>query len=244
MTARVETGPKAEIKKMRRIGVIGGLGPQATIDFLDRLHKFSATVIPQFANRGFPPVMVDFVREAPMLVLPDGTPIEPLQPDPKLLAAAKRLGPHSDFLVIASNTPHFFKSQIEKASGKKVLSIVDVVVEEVKRRGYEKVAVLAVGVTLRNRLYQDPLETLGVECITPSERLVERMDNASWSLMEGKKPNMRPVNEASREFSEKADGIILGCTEFPLLMHSGGDDYNIINSTQLLAEAAVRYAIE
>lgn len=238
-----EREPRPDPNKMKRIGIIGGLGPQATVDFLDRMHKFAPTVIPQFANRGYPPLMVDFVREAPMLVEADGTPIEPLQPHPELLAAAKKLGPYSDFIVIASNTPHFFKDQIEQSSGKNVLSIVDVVIDEVKKRKYKKVGILAVGITLKNKLYQAPLEKLGVECVTVSDRLIERMDNASWSIMEGKKPNMRPVNEAVRELSGNVDGIILGCTEFPLLLHSKGNNYNNLNSTQLLAEAAIRYAI-
>jgi aspartate/glutamate racemase len=68
-----------------------------------------------------------------------------LRPNPGLLALARDLGSHVDFLIIASNTPHFFMGDIEKASGLKVLSMVDVVLDEVQRRACSKVGVLAIG---------------------------------------------------------------------------------------------------
>ncbi|MCH8987145.1 aspartate/glutamate racemase family protein, partial [Patescibacteria group bacterium] len=144
-----------QIPDMKTMGVIGGLGPQATMDVVARLHKVSQKLIPQFVNRGYPPILVGYFRDAPMVLREDGSVPDELQPDPRLLELARTLGLHVDFLIIASNTPHFFVREIEEASGRKVLSIVDAVLEDVQRRRCSKVGVLAIGETLQHRLYQD-----------------------------------------------------------------------------------------
>ena len=143
-----------EIPRMKTIGVIGGLGPQATMDFEEQIHQASQEMIPQYVNRGYPPMIVHYFRHAPMILNEDGSPQIPLKPDLRLLGAARQLGTNVDFLVITSNTPHFFQKQLEEVSGRKMLSIVDVARDEVKRRNLKKVGVLAVGVTLEHKLYQ------------------------------------------------------------------------------------------
>src|SRR3989338_2462263 len=148
---------------MKTIGVIGGMGPQATMDFEARIHRISQKLIPQFVNRGYPPMVVYYVREAPMVLNSDGSTPEKLEPAPQLLDAAKKLGAVADFLVIASNTPHFFKKEIEEAAGLRILSIVQVTLEKIKRERYKKVGIIAVGDTLKHRLYQEPLERMGLD---------------------------------------------------------------------------------
>src|SRR5947209_5112928 len=96
------TGAKA----MKTIGVLGGLGPQATMDFEARLHRAAQRLIPPHHNSGYPPMVVYYYRHAPVLLTEGGKPVTPYRPDPRLLEAAKRLGSLSDFLVITSNGTH------------------------------------------------------------------------------------------------------------------------------------------
>lgn len=173
-------------ENMKTIGVIGGLGPQATMDFVARLHKVSQELIPQFVNRGYPPLHVFYFHHAPMILNPDGSTPDVLEPDPRLLELAKIIGQNTDFVVIPSNTPHFFQKQLEEASGRKILSIVDVTLEEVERRHLKKVGVLAIGDTLKHRLYQDRLDAVGIGWETISGELVEKLDASIWAVMEGK----------------------------------------------------------
>src|SRR3989344_4303540 len=76
---------------MKTIGVIGGMGPQATMDFEARIHRISQKLIPQFVNRGYPPIVVYYVSEAPMVLNSDGSTPEKLEPAPQLLDAAKKV---------------------------------------------------------------------------------------------------------------------------------------------------------
>src|SRR3954468_23949818 len=92
------TGAKA----MKTIGVLGGLGPQATMDFEARLHRAAQRVIPPHLNSGYPPMVVWYCRHPPVVGAEDGRPELPLRADPRLLDAARRLGQMADFLVIPS----------------------------------------------------------------------------------------------------------------------------------------------
>ena len=91
---------------MKTIGVLGGLGPQATLDFEARLHAVAQRLIPQFWGSGHPPVVVYYHRDAPFRLTDEGRPVFPLEPHPVLVDAARRLGAWADFLVIASNGAH------------------------------------------------------------------------------------------------------------------------------------------
>lgn len=77
---------------MKTIGVLGGIGPQATIDFEARLHRVAQGLIEPHTNEGYPPLVSVYMRYPPVLVGPEGTPSDPLTVDPRLLDAARRLG--------------------------------------------------------------------------------------------------------------------------------------------------------
>lgn len=232
---------------MKTIGVIGGLGPQATMDFEERVHKVAQKLIPQFVNRGYPPMLVYYFRHAPMILAPDGSTPSVLEPDPRLLEAAKIVGSHADFLVITSNTPHFFKKQIEVAAGRPILSIVDVTIEEIKRRQLKNVGILAIGDTLKHKLYQNRLDEIGVAWIAIPEELAQKLDESIWAVMEGENsekltgPAKKAINYLRAQGTE---GIILGCTEIPLLLQAPTEEPDWLNPSQLLAEAAIRYALK
>lgn len=232
----------------KTIGILGGLGPQATMDLERRIHKASQELIPQFVNRGYPPLAVHYFRDAPMVLNENGDVPDVLEPSPGLLAAATHLGQVADFLIIASNTPHFFVQQIEEAAGKPVLSIVDLVIGEIKRRQPKKVGVLAIGETLQHRLYQNPLDELGIPWETITEDMSSRLDDSIYAFMEGKVGGGlgNAVSDAVLYLREQKhiDVIIFGCTELPLLYGSAVDYEGDINPAALLAEAAVKRAIE
>jgi aspartate racemase len=72
---------------MKTIGVLGGLGPQATMDFVQRLHQVSQRFLPHDANSGYPPMVVTYFREPPVVMAEDGRPASPVQVNPAQLLA-------------------------------------------------------------------------------------------------------------------------------------------------------------
>ena len=229
---------------MKRMGVLGGMGPQATIDFEAQVHAACQRLIPQEWNNGYPPMVVWYHRGLPMRMNDDGTPIFPMQAAPQLLEAAAQLGRWADFLVIPCNSAHIAQETIAEAAGCPLLSMVDVTLHDVTRRQWAKVGVL--GFNGAPRIYVDPLEGKGIVCATIDRALQSRLDAAIRAVMEGRdgvaeRDVARAAIAAIR--AQGVDGTIMGCTEIPLLLGSERDADDLLNPTALLAEAAVRFAI-
>ena len=227
---------------MKTIGVLGGLGPQATMDFEARVHRAAQQLLPQKFNSGYPPMVVLYVRHPAPLMDDSGAPFRPPRPDPRLLEAAKALGLMADFLVIASNSVHLFQADIEAASGRKVLSMIDVALEEVRRRGWRRVGVLGYGDPVVYTARMDGLG-LGFEVAEPATRAA--LDAAIVRLIEGRSDvSSDAAHAAVHELrAKRVDGIILGCTEIPLLLRDDAEAQDLLNPAQFLAEAAVKAAI-
>lgn len=230
---------------MKTIGILGGLGPQATIDFELRLHHAAQRLIPQQGNTAYPPLVSWFFREPPVLVSPDHPVPATLPPlNPRLLEAARALGSYVDFLVIPSNGVHLWQAEIEAAAGKPVVSMVDAVVDEVQRRGCRRVGLVdfrpaAWGV------YPPRLAQRGVAWVELPDGHRDSLAGVMRAVSEGRNGD---AEEAQVRLAlallraQHADGIILACTEFPLALSSALEP-DLINPAELLAAAAVRAAI-
>ena len=126
---------------MKTIGVFGGLGPQATMDFEARVHRVAQELIAPNVNSGYPPMVVYYYRFVPFVATETGEPERPLRPDPRFLAAAAQIGRLADFLVVTSNFLHLFQAEIEQVTGCELLSMIDLTVAEVQRRRWRRVGV-------------------------------------------------------------------------------------------------------
>jgi aspartate racemase len=230
---------------MKRIGVLGGVGPQATIDFEARVHAISQRLLPQDWSLSYPPMVVWYHRGFPIRMDGDGHPVTPREVDPGLVAGATQLGAWADFLVIPCNSAHVGLPEIEAAAGCPVLSMVAVVLDAVRERGWTKVGVL--GFNSAPGLYLSPLRQRGIACLEIDRALQAPLDTGLKAVMEGQ---IGPADEAAARAAiaalraQGAEGIVLGCTEIPLLLGDADQTGDLLNPAALLAEAAVRHAIE
>jgi aspartate/glutamate racemase len=229
---------------VQTIGVLGGIGPQATMEFERLLHQASQELVPPSAMEGYPPLVVHYCRFPPFLADGAGAPVLPRRPDPRLLEAASKLGALVDFLVVTSNATHLFQRDLESASGKEVLSVVELVVAEIGRRGWQRVGVVGFGDPV---VYTEPLAELGFISETPGAELQAPLDRAITRVMEGRvaEADERAALDAISELRARSvDGIVLGCTEIPPLLGHAATDPDLLDPLPLLAEAAVRRALE
>jgi len=231
---------------VKTIGIIGGLGPQATIDFEERLHKVSQKLIKKYRNEGYPPIITYFFRKPPIKLTKNGTVVIPLRPSTDFLKIIKKVANLANFLVVPSNTPHVFAKEIEKVSGKKFLNMIDLTIDEIKKLNFKKVGILAIGHTLSSGLYQKKLDEIHVSWITVDQSFEQKLDNAIFLLMEGNpKPLEKITNEAIKILREQeAEAIILGCSELPLAIDWTRKMKNLINPVDLLAEAAIKESMK
>jgi aspartate racemase len=228
---------------MKTIGVLGGLGPQATIDFEQRVHQVAQRLLPQRDNTGYPPMVVYYYRHPPVLLDATGHPLIPFQPNPKIFDAARILGQVADFLVITSNGVHLLQTELAQAAGRPILSMIDVTLDEVEGRGWGFIGVLGFRTPL---VYTQALEKRGLRWASIPVDLQEPLDEAILAVMEGR-DDAASVEQARQAVAalrqSHVDGIILGCTEIPLLLQADLDAPDLLNPAHFLAEAAVRQAM-
>jgi aspartate racemase len=238
-----EVSETSKETKLKTIGVLGGIGPQATMDFELRVHQVAQRLIPPQQNAGYPPMIVFYHRHPPILVNEDFSAKLPIEPDPRFLEAAKKVGTAADFVVITSNGAHLLQELVEKAAGRKVLSMIGATLDEIRRRGWKKVGVLGLG---EPRVYSQPLREMKIGCEMIDGELRAKLDAAIFKVMEGRIDDVAvaALRDAIRALrSKKVDGIVLGCTELPFLLPGNANDADLINPTQLLAEATVKFAM-
>src|SRR5687768_5111198 len=168
---------------MKTIGILGGIGPQATMELERRLHASAQRLIPQHRNSGYPPTVVYYVRDVPFVLEEGYRPRVPYEPNPKLLDGARLLGTACDFILIASNATHMLREHVERAAGRPVLSMIDAVLRDVRRRGWRRVGVIGLGDPL---VYTRPLDEMGVAHETVAGPLRATLDEGIFASMEGR----------------------------------------------------------
>jgi aspartate racemase len=240
--AQTPAPPAAVPPRWKTVGVIGGIGPQATMDFEERFHRAAQRRLPQRANGGYPPMVVLYHRRPPIVLDADGAPVMPVRLDVDLEASLEKLGPMVDFLVVTSNGAHLVQTHIEKAAGRPVLSMIDVTLEEVHRRRWKNVGVIGMG---EPTVYTERLKGMGIafETLPPARR--NALDAVMLGVMAGQ------LDRGGRQQAEEAiaflrqrrvDGVILGCSELPVVLGAKAEAPDLVNPVALLAEAAVERA--
>ena len=231
---------------MKTIGLLGGIGPHATMDFEQRLHIESRKLIPPNGNSGYPRLVVWYHRNPPFVMDENFVPKLPLTIHPDIAYGARMLGQVADFMILMANGPHFILDQFEKAAGKPFLSMIDTTLAEVKRRGWQHVGVMGFR-DPKVPVYTNPLNAQGIRTETLGDDQQALILDAVPHLMAGIETDADRVavrNGVELLRARGVEGVILGCTEFAFLYGQGTDAPGLINPAQLLAEAAVREAME
>jgi len=160
--------------------------------------------------------------------------------------AVKRAG--ADFLVICTNTMHKVADDVEEKVGLPLLHIADVTGDAIRERGLHRIGLLGTRFVMKEPFYQERLrDRFAIELLVPGEDDIAAIHQIIYNeLCEGKiKASSRRVcaDIISRLVNEGAEGIVLGCTELPLLIQPGDIYAPIFDTTQLHAEAAVNLAL-
>ncbi|KAA8999962.1 aspartate/glutamate racemase family protein [Affinibrenneria salicis] len=160
--------------------------------------------------------------------------------------ALKKAG--AEAIVICTNTMHKVAPDVEAACGLPLLHIADATAQQIKEQRLSKVGLLGTRYTMEQDFYrQRIIRRHGIEVITPDEAQRATLNQIIFQeLCLGK------ITESSRERVKQmiaqlqlqgAEGIILGCTEIPLLISAGDADIPLFDTTTLHAQAAARFAL-
>ncbi len=229
-----------------KLGVLGGMGPLATVDFLQKL----VSLTPAKVDAGHIPVVVSSEPQIPARargMLERGAP----SPLPALLARRDFLaGAGARAIVMPCNTAHYWFDDLTDGLDTPFLHIVDAVIVALDAGGRHgaKIGLIGTRATIEGRLYEDPLQDKGFECVLPDDEIMTDLvlpgiTRVKESRIAEARPMLREAVE--RLMGAGAEAVVLGCTELPvgLDMAEPWVAECCIDPTEALARACVDWAM-
>lgn len=230
---------------MKIIGLIGGMSWESSQEYYRIINETVKEMLGGFHSAKIIMYSVDFEE------------IEKLQHQEKwreltelMIDAARRIERGgADFVVICTNTMHKMADDIQKNIKIPLLHIADVTAEKIKEKGLRKIGLLGTKFTMEEEFYKGRLaERYGLDVIIPNEeerQIVHDVIFNELCLGEIKQSSKEQFKKIMQNLvSRGAEGIILGCTEIPLLVKQEDVEVPLFDTTMIHAKSAVEYAIK
>jgi len=231
------------LKRYKTIGILGGVSPESTITYYEHIVR---TYCERFGDHSYPEILIysvsfqtimDWQREKMW------DKIEKL-----LIKCIIRLNKGgADFGLIASNTMHFVFEKVQKKSPIPLTSIIDATAEKIKKEGIDTVGLLGTAFTMNQAFYKEKLLHSGINVLVPKEKEQKYINRVIHEEL----INGRVIPRSKEGFlkiikslvDRRAQGVILGCTEIPLLVRDEDSPVKLFDTTKIHAERALSYAI-
>ncbi|NNG66005.1 aspartate/glutamate racemase family protein [Caldanaerobacter subterraneus] len=230
-------------KKRKIVGILGGLGPMATVDLFRRIVEFTPAKVDQEHLR----IIIDCNPQIPdrtKAILYGGP-----DPTPELIATAKNLvKAGADFIVIPCNTAHYFLDYLKREVDVPIINMIEETARYV-RNNYpyaECVGLLATSGTIKSNLYHKAFKKFGISVLAGDEKKTMEAIYGEEGIKAGnlgEKPR-RLLKEAAQELIRRgAQVIIAGCTEISLVLGEEDVSLPLVDPLTILAKVAVELAL-
>jgi aspartate racemase len=227
---------------MKRIGIIGGLGPESTVDYYKLLiGAFKG----ERTSFDYPEIIIYSAKLSRFLELADGGKWEQLAEwllD--MVKALHRAG--AEFAAIASNSPHVVFPEVSSRSPVPLLSIVEAACARAKAMGRKRLGLLGTAFTMKADFYQKVFRAQGLSLVVPEEQDRKLIQERLFSEIE-----LGIIKDATRQEllgvvarmieKQSIDAVVLGCTELPLILDRDELGIPFLNTTAIHAEAIARH---
>ncbi len=223
----------------KAIGVLGGMGPEASEYLYKMLIRLAIDDYGADSNESFPEIVLHSV------------------PVPDFISSDKKQATVRDMLCerveklnqldlsclsIACNTVHVLLPALQAVSRVPFVSMIEEVANRVAEDGKKKVIILGTPSTIRYGLYQKALEARGIGSVVPEPKHTDTLESVIRSVIAGTPGQTeaeRLVAVADELRVQGAEGVILGCTELPLAFPENYD-LTVYNSVKILASALLQ----
>ena len=227
----------------KTIGLIGGIGWASTLEYYRLLNEMLVARIGPAHSARIMLVSIDQADFVAHAAQADSHAIEQF-----LVKEGQRLqGMGADFFLLCANGAHRFAPAVVPRIGLPFISIVEETAKRVQQSGVRKVGLLGVKQTMAGRFYHDALAQRGIATVTPNAADQEVVHDIIY-----KELVQNIVTDASRNIFlgiieklrlQGAQGVILGCTEIPLLVKPGDIDLPLFDTLAIHCEAAVQFSL-
>lgn len=223
--------------KYKTIGILGGMGPEATAYLYLRIIQFFQKEYGAIYDCDFPEIIIV------NLPIPDVVehPNEENKVREMLVTAVKKLERFgADFIAIPCNTVTYYFSEMQNAVSIPIINIIKETTNEVLKSGIKKVGLLGTEMTIRSNIYSNVLKNIQILTLNKTEQ--KETTKIILNILAGRK--LDKDREKLIQFIQKlkdlgAEKVILGCTELPLAIKSNPD---VLDTLEILAKSTVERA--
>ncbi len=229
---------------MKTLGLIGGMSYESSLEYYRIINETVKELLGGLHSAKSLMYSFDFAE------------IESLQHQGKwqelakkvVVAAQKLEKGGADLIVICTNTVHKVADEVQRSINIPLLHIVDATAEKIKKQGLQKIGLLGTKFTMEEDFYKGKLTKYGLEVIIPEEKerqVVHDIIYKELVIGEIKEKSKAVFIEIIGQLKTRgAQGVILGCTEIPLLIKQEDVDLPLFDTTAIHARSAVKYVLK
>ena len=227
---------------MKKIGIIGGLGPESTLDYYKGIID---AFKPDYEANGYPEICIVSVDLRTFIKYAEkGQWDDVIIKISEKLVNLERCG--CDFGIIASNTPHRVFNEIAVKTSLPLISIVETTCAYAAKLGLKKLCLMGTRFTMSSDFYQKVFKKEGIELIVPNEAEQNYIQEKLFSEIEfgiiKDETRVKLISIYNRILEDdKVEGLILGCTELPIILKPEHITGNYIDPMALHIEKIVEY---
>lgn len=233
-----------ELKAMKKkIGIVGGLSPESTASYYLYITR---TYAERFGGCDYPEIIIYSVNLEKYHAWRSDDRWDLIAGD--LAASFQKLkSAGAEFGLIATNTMHKVYDQVAEKAGLPLINIIDETAGKAKELGLKTLGLLGTRYTMSDGFYQNRLSLFGLETVAPNPLQQEIIHKIIVEeLVRGRfldKSRQRYLDIMEELVAKGAQGVILGCTEIPLLVRQEGLSAPLLDTAIIHAEAALKYAL-
>ncbi|WP_445506677.1 aspartate/glutamate racemase family protein [Niallia sp. 03190] len=229
---------------MKTIGLIGGLSWESTVDYYRLINTLVKEELGGLHSAKCQMYSFDFEEIVALQKSGNWEKATEL-----MVHAAKTLeNGGADLVLICTNTMHKMAPEVQEALSVPLIHIAEATAKSITRKGLKKVGLLGTKFTMEHDFYKAILEEHGISTVIPEEADRQIVHDVIFDelckgtfLPESKEKYKVIIDKLT---AMGAEGIILGCTEIPLLITEEDTDMPLFNTTYLHAKEAVKHALE
>jgi len=228
---------------MKTIGMIGGTGWPSTLEYYRIINQETNRRLGGLNSAKIMLSSFNYSEIDALNKIEDHAGIYKLVLD----AAQKLKNTSVDFIIICANTMHQYVDALEAGTGLKVVHIADATAKEIKNNNITTIGLLGTRFTMEMDFYKNRFNQFGIETLVPEKPDRDFVHAAIMNelLKEQFKADtkyrfLKIIDELE---NRKAEGIVLGCTEIPLLINQDDVELPVFNTLEIHAKAAVEYAL-
>ncbi|RPH30089.1 MAG: aspartate/glutamate racemase family protein [Bacteroidales bacterium] len=229
---------------MRKIGLIGGTGWVSTLEYYRLINRMVNARLGGLNSAQCLLYSFNYAEIATLNQSNDHEGVLRMVTD-----AAKRLEIAGvDCIALCANTLHFYADDLQAKISKPIIHIATATANEIRAKGLSKVGLLGTRMTMEEDFYKTRLSESGIEAIVPDDRgraFVHRtIFNELIKDIFLDKTRAQLIDIIKKLQVQGAEGIILGCTEIPLLINQSDTNVTLFNTLEIHAKAIAEFAVE